>query len=303
MKPTLLMFIVSLIFAPFLSGVINRVKAFFAGRKGPPLLQRYYDIAKLLRKDYKYPERASWVFRSGPVVVLAGSVTAALMTPFGCAVGVFSFQGDFIFWIGAFTLSRLFMIVAAVDSGSAFEGMGASREAWFGALAEPAILLSMAALAVATGKDRLGGFLGFFSPETWSQHFVSLTFAAIALVLTILVENARIPIDDPNTHLELTMIHEAMLLDHGGPDLAILEYAASLKLWVMGALVIGFIVPFENIFLPDALRFVGGMLLFAIVIGYIESRMARLRMLKVGQFLAGAVVIAALSLLMAARNL
>lgn len=304
MKQALLMFFLSLILAPLLTGVINRVKALAAGRRGPPLLQHYYDLAKLARKEIKHPRCSSWVFRAGPAVAFAGSLAAAVITPFGYERSVVFFPGDFLIWVGAFGLARLFMVLAALDSGSAFEGMGASREAWFGALAEPAILLSMAALALVTGGESLSGFLGFFSEATWRDHFVSLLFAALALFLTALAENARIPVDDPNTHLELTMIHEAMLLDHGGPDLALAEYAASLKLWIMGALVVGFTLPARHGgFWLDAVIFLVGMLAFAALIGVVESRMARLRMSKVRQFLAGAAALAVLSLLMAARNL
>ena len=298
------MFIVSLVLCPLLIGVINRVKSFVGGRRGPPLLQMYYDLAKLASKEYKYPGKASWVFRAGPVVVLAGVLAAASVTPFGSERSLLQFHGDFLVWAGAFTLARVFMILAAIDSAGAFAGMGSSREAWFGALAEPALLLSLAALAVATGETTLASMLAYFGPAHSGSHVVTLIFAALALFLVALTENARIPVDDPNTHLELTMIHEAMLLDHGGPDLALVEYASTLKLWVMGALIVGITPParFADPWL-DAACFLGGMLVYAALIGCVESAMARLRLRKVTQLLAGAGVLAALSLMMAARHL
>lgn len=299
----LIMFVFTLVACPFLLGIVNRTKAVFAGRTGPPLLQKYYDLAKLLRKDLVYSRTATWIFRACPVVVLAGSLAAAVMTPFGRGGALFSFQGDFLVWAGAFTLARVFMVLAALDVGSSFEGMGGSREAWYAALAEPAMFLALAALAAIARDYSLTGFFLSLTPETTGKHFMALLFAAFALFLVALAENCRIPVDDPTTHLELTMIHEVMILDHSGPDLALIEYGAALKIWVMGALVVGAAVPVDiGSWWLDAGCFLGGMLVFAVILGTVELVMARLRLVRVPQFLVGALVLAVLSVVMMARN-
>jgi formate hydrogenlyase subunit 4 len=235
--------VLALVLAPLLLGVINRTKAIFGGRRGAPLLQTYYDIAKLLRKGAVYSRTTSWVFRAGPIVGLAAALGSLLIVPLGGRPGVLSFPGDLVllaYWLG---LMRFFTVAAALDTGSAFEGMGASREVQFSALAEPALLVALAALFKLTGFGAIADVYATLDPQTlWASGPILLLVAA-ALLVVYLAENARIPVDDPNTHLELTMIHEVMVLDHGGPDFAMITYAASLKLWVLGALIVGILVP------------------------------------------------------------
>lgn len=298
----LVMFAASVALCPLLLGVVNRVKAFFGGRRGPPLVQVYRDIAKLAAKDAVYSDASTWIFRACPVAVLAAALAAGLLTPQG-GPALLSFQGDFLVWVGAFTMARVFMILAGLDVGSSFEGMGGSREAWFAALAEPALFLAMAALAVISGARSLSGFYLALTPRTSGDHIVVLLFAALAIFLAALAENARIPVDDPATHLELTMVHEVMILDHSGPDLAILTYGSALKLWVMGALAVGMAVPVQigSVWL-DAVCFLAGMLAFALAVGVVESVMARMRFGRVPQFLVGAAVLASLAIIMAVRS-
>jgi formate hydrogenlyase subunit 4 len=297
----LIMFVLALVLCPLLPGLINRVKARFAGRAGPPLLQKYYDLRKLLGRDVVYSTTATWVFRACPVVVPGAAVAAAALTPFGRGGSLLSFPGDFLIWAGAFTCARVFMILAALDVGSSFEGMGGSREAWYAVLAEPALFLAMGVLAVISRDSSLSGFFLSLTPETTARHFMPLLFAALALFVVALSENARIPVDDPTTHLELTMIHEVMILDHSGPDLALVEYGGMLKLWVMGALAVGAAVPVDigSMWL-DTACFLGGMLVFAVIIGTVESVMARLKLVRVPQLLVGAVVLAAMAVVMVA---
>lgn len=296
-----IMFVLSLILCPLLYGIINRVKAIFAGRKGPPLLQKYYDLRKLLGKDSVYSTNATWLFPACAVAVPAAGIAAAAITPFGPAVGLLTFQGDFIVWAGAFTLARVIMILAALDVGSSFEGMGASREAWYSVLAEPAIYLAMVSLAVISQDYSLSGFFHMLTPEVTTRNLMALIFAATALFLVSLSENARIPVDDPTTHLELTMIHEVMILDHSGPDLAFIEYGAALKLWVMGAIFVGAALPVEiGTWWQDSLCFLGAMALYAILIGIVESVMARLKLIRVPQYLLGALSLATLSVILVA---
>ena len=299
----IIMFMLALLLCPLLLGIINRVKAKFAGRHGPPLLQKYYDLKKLLAKDLVYSHTSTWIFRACPSVVLGASIAAAVLTPFGAGGGLIAFQGDFLVWAGAFTMARVAMILAALDVGSSFEGMGGSREAWYAVLAEPALFLAMAALAVISHDFSMSGFFLTLVPEVTAKYFMALLFAALALFVVSLAENARIPVDDPTTHLELTMIHEVMILDHSGPDLALIEYGAALKLWVMGALAVGAAVPVNtDNRLLDMACFLGGMFVFAVLIGTVESVMARLRLVRVPQLLLGALVLAALSVIMVAKN-
>ncbi|HVI95870.1 MAG TPA: NADH-quinone oxidoreductase subunit H, partial [Anaeromyxobacter sp.] len=223
---TLLHLAALLALPPLLLGIVNRTKAVFAGRVGPPLVQPYLDLAKLLRKGAVYSRTTTWVFRAGPVIGLAAVAAAGLLLAMGGAPAALSFGGDFVLFAYLLGLARFFTALAALDTGSPFEGMGAAREVTFASLAEPALFLCLLVLARATGTISLSGMLGAALPAAWGSAGPALLLAAIALFVIALAENARIPVDDPNTHLELTMIHEVMVLDHGGPDLAFILYGA-----------------------------------------------------------------------------
>ncbi len=283
--------LLALALAPLLLGVINRTKAFFAGRNGQPLFQLYYDLAKLLRKGAVYSRTTSWVFRAGPIVGLAAVVLATAIVPLAGVGAPLAFAGDLVLFAYLLGLMRFFTVIAALDTGSAFEGMGASREVQFSALAEPVLFLALAALARQAGSLSLTGILSAVTPAGPAWALV-----AVALLVVLLAENARIPVDDPNTHLELTMIHEVMVLDHSGPDFAFILYGAALKLWVLGALLVGVVLPGGNIFLSLL-----AMVALAVVVGVIESTMARLRLLRVPQLLVGAGALAALALILVMR--
>jgi formate hydrogenlyase subunit 4 len=294
--------VLALLIAPFLLGVINRIKAVFAGRTGQPLLQAYYDMAKLLRKGAVYGKTTSWIFKAGPVVGLASVLVAVSVVPFAGIPALLNFAGDLLLLTYVLGLMRFFTVAAALDTGSAFEGMGASREVQFSALAEPALLLCMAAIARKTGSFSLSSMLPGLTPQVWSTEGPALAMIAVSLFAILLAENARIPVDDPNTHLELTMIHEVMVLDHSGPDFAFILYSAALKLWVMGALLVGVILPVRsgNLWLDIPLATLG-MIIVAILIGVIESIMARLRLVRVPQLLIGAGVISVIALILILR--
>lgn len=294
--------VLALMIAPFLLGVINRIKAVFAGRTGQPLLQAYYDLSKLLCKGAVYGKTTTWVFKAGPVVGLASVLVALSVVPFAGIPALLNFGGDLLLLAYALGLMRFFTVTAALDTGSAFEGMGASREVQFSALAEPSLLLGLAAIARKTGSISLSSMLPGLTPQVWATAGPALAMIAVALFAVLLAENARIPVDDPNTHLELTMIHEVMVLDHSGPDFAFILYSAALKLWVMSALLIGIILPVRsgNLWLDIPAAF-AGMILIAILIGVIESIMARLRLLRVPQLLVGACVISVIGLILILR--
>ena len=295
MKPlSLLVPVFALVFAPLLPGVINRTKAFFAGRVGPPVLQAYYDLARLLRKGAVYSRTTSWVFRAGPVVGLAAVLAATALVPFGGFSAPLAFAGDLVLLAYLFGLMRFFTVIAAMDTGSSFEGMGASREVTFALLAEPALFLGLAAIARMTGSLSLSTMV----PGAWRSSGIVLALIAAALMVIVLAENSRIPVDDPNTHLELTMIHEVMVLDHSGPDFAFILYGAALKLWVLGALVAGIAVPHSGNLWVDTSAALAAMFGLAVLVGVVESCMARLRLVRVPRLLAGAGVLAALALLL-----
>ena len=294
--------VLSAIVAPLYLGVIQRTKSLFAGRAGPPIAQTYFDLFKLLRKGAVYSGTTTWVFRLGPIAGPAAGLAALSLLPQGPAAAAWSFTGDFLVLIYLLAAARFFTLISALDTGSSFEGMGASREAAFSALAEPVLLLSVAAAARTTGQTSLSGI--FAGAGAALSHGAAPIFLllAVALVIVLLAENSRIPVDDPSTHLELTMIHEVMVLDHGGPDLALILWGASLKLWILGALIVGLLLPIRT-GLPwiDWLAFAGGMLLLALIIGVIESSIARLRMNRVPQFLVGGGAFAVVALALAMR--
>jgi len=291
--------VLALVAAPLLLGVINRTKAVFAGRTGQPLLQPYYDIWKLLRKGAVYSGTTSWIFRTGPVLGLAVTLVASLLMPFGGLPAAISFNGDLILFIYLFGLWRFFTVISALDTGSSFEGMGASREVTFAALSEPALLIGLAAIAKCTGHISLSPMFSSVVPNLWFGSGPTLVLVGFALLIVFLAENCRIPVDDPNTHLELTMIHEVMVLDHGGPDFGFILYSAALKMWLLGQILVGIIIPVHtgNILL-DTGTAMTAMLMLAVVVGVIESSMARLRLLHVPQLLIGATTLSVLALVL-----
>src|SRR5438477_5120722 len=288
----------ALLLAPLLPGLINRMKAFVAGRRGPPLLQPYWDIAKCLRRGAVYGDVTTALFRLGPVVNLAALMAATLIVPFGGIRPPLSFPGDIVVLAGLFALGRFATVLAALDTGSSFEGMGASREAHFEALAEPAFLLALAVLARVTGGFSLTPIYDAINLVAWIAALPTLALVAMTLLILTLVENSRIPVDDPTTHLELTMIHEVMVLDHSGPELGIIQYAAALKLWVLGSLLIGLVPLRSEIPWLDASAMLLGMAVLALAIGMIESAMARYRLVQVPQFIVGAATLSAVGFIL-----
>jgi formate hydrogenlyase subunit 4 len=291
-----------LLLPPLLLGAVSRVKSLFAGRTGPPLLQAYRDLARLLRKGTVTSRTTTWVFRAGPVGGLAAVATAGLLMAFGGAPAPVAFAGDFVLFAALLGLARFLTALSALDTGSAFEGMGAAREVTFASMAEPALFLCLVVLARATGDLSLTGMLDSGLPAAWAAHGPALVLAALALFVVALAENARIPVDDPSTHLELTMIHEVMVLDHSGPDLAFIHYGAALKLWLFGALVVRLAMgdPARSPWLAFP-AFLAGMLGFAVAVGTVESVMARLRLERVPQLLVGASVLAVFALVLLLR--
>jgi formate hydrogenlyase subunit 4 len=291
-----------LLLPPLLLGVVNRVKAIAAGRKGPPLLQLYFDLAKLLRKGAVYSRTTTWVFRAGPAVGLAAIVTAGTMLPVAGQPAIVSFAGDFVLFAYLLALARFATALAALDTGSSFEGMGAAREVSFASMAEPALFLVLVVMARATGSLSLSGMLGPGLAAAWRAAAPALLLSAIALFVVALAENSRIPVDDPNTHLELTMIHEVMVLDHSGPDLAFILYGAALKFFLFGALLVRLVADVRMTgFWAAEGAFVVELVGFSILVGLVESGMARLRLTRVPQMLVGASVLSVFALVLLLR--
>ena len=275
--------LLALLLAPLAAGIVNRVKAKFSGRHGKPLLQLYYDVFKLLRKGEVTGNGTTWVFSAGPVVALVSTLLALALIPLGGTASPFAFQGDFILCAYLLGMGRFATILAALDTGSPFEGMGASREALFGALTEPVLFLVLLALittAESMGVDRelsLSTLFNGFAPQAWTNGRPELVMLVFVMGVLLLVENCRIPVDDPNTHLELTMIHEVMVLDHSGPNLAFIQYGAALKLWLFSSLLTGLFLPAIPLWAHTPLSLCG-IFLMACAVGVVESVMARLRM-------------------------
>ncbi len=285
----------ALVAAPFLLGIINRTKAILAGRRGQPMLQAYYDLFKLLRKGAAYSQTTTWLFRAGPIVNLAAVVVGLLLIPFAGSPAPINFDGDLILLAYVLGLARFFIVAAALDTGSSFEGMGASREVTFSMLVEPTLFVGLFALSRLSHSLSLSGILYATGVTGWSIGAPALV--AGAFFVLYLAENARIPVDDPTTHLELTMIHEVMVLDHSGPDFGLVSYGSALKLWLLGALFVGVFSPNLTeapLWFREGYAIIG-MALLAIAVGVVESSMARLRLVRVPQLLVGAGALATLA--------
>lgn len=287
---------------PLLLGVISRTKALFAGRTGAPLFQPYYDLFRLLRKGTVFSRTTTWVFRAGPIVTLAATLAASLLIPFGNHLPPIYFNGDMILFVYLLALGRFFTTIAALDTGSSFEGMGASREVTFSCLAEPVVFIALMTLSRLSGSLSLSGILAHSSLALWSTSGAALILLSAGLFIVLLAENSRIPFDDPTTHLELTMIHEVMVLDHSGPAFGMILYGAAVKLYILGAFFLQVLIPFRLTgSLPGWLLFIVSMFFLAIMIGVVESVMARLRLPRVPQMLLSACVLSAFAMILVLR--
>jgi formate hydrogenlyase subunit 4 len=289
-----------LLAAPLLPGVITKTKARVAGRSGPPLLQPYYDMAKLLRKGTVLSSTTTWVFLLAPAVAVVVPVLASLLLPLAGTRSPIAFSGDAILFVYLFALSRFCTTAAALDTGSAFGGMGAARELTFAALAEPALFFGLLALARVSRSLSLSSLLAV-GGTGWRHASAALVLIVASWFIVLLAESSRVPFDDPNTHLELTMIHEVMVLDHSGPAFGLILYGSALKLFVFSALIAAVLLPRTGIPLTDAAATLGAVLLLGVVIGLVESGMARLRLVRVPQLLVTASLIAGFAVVLVLR--
>ncbi len=291
-------FLLALLLSPLLPGIINKVKAFFAGRKGPSVFQLYYDIAKLLKRASIRSSTACGLVRLAPLLNLAALLCALALLPHAMRISPLAFAFDIVLFLYLLGSARVITVLGAMDTGSSFEGMGASREMQFSALAEVAFFAVIAFLAVQTHSSSTSHLLTHTGIVCggWQADWIGLCFCGFALLILLLAENCRIPFDDPDTHLELTMIHEAMILDNGGPDLALIHYAAALKLWILSLFFVSVLLPYVICGWLALIVQTGAILLTSVLIGVIESTMARYRFLKVPQMLLTAFGLAALAI-------
>jgi formate hydrogenlyase subunit 4 len=278
-------FISILIAALFFPGIILRTKSIASGRKGPGIFQPVKDIRVLFRKGSVFSSTTGIIFQIAPVVSLASIICAALVLPFGNLRSLISFEGDFIYFAYLLALGKFFAIIGALDTGSSFEGMGANREAFFSMLIEPAFFILLATFAMLTGYTSFSDIFDHFFITGNNNVLIYSIMGIYLFVQTAMIENSRIPVDDPKTHLELTMIHEVMILDNSGFDKALIHLGSYLKFAIYGSLMYNILVPSGwSLFLKIVLFF-SVQVIFAVVIGVTESFRARNKMNKNPKFI------------------
>lgn len=289
--------LLAVVTAPFFMGLVNQTKAFFGGRRGPGFLRLYRDLGKLLRKSCPRPAPSTWLFDLAQCASLGAVVAAVMVFPW-LGGGGFASSVPAAFFFYLLAAGRFFTVLGALDAGNAFEGMGASREVQFSAIAELIIFIVLGFLVLLTGDLSLSGVLSGITPDAWKANVIPLVLVLTAFLAVFLLENCRVPFDDPETHLELTMIHEAMLLDVGGPDLAFALYGAALKFELLAAFLVMMFIPNFGCGWTHVAALFSGIAFLSVVTGVIESVMARMRFLKLPQTLVGAALVAALAVLL-----
>lgn len=287
--------------APLVPGVIARTKAVAAGRRGAPVWQLYADLWKLARRGIVYSTTTTWIFRLAPVVLVATTLAAAALLPLDGRGSVLRFAGDAVAFAYLLALGRFTLVLAALDTGSSFEGMGASRDTAFASVVEPGLFISLAALGIIAHDFSLSAMLGETAVQAADvTRAPSVVMVAISLFVLALAECSRVPVDDPATHLELTMVHEVMVLDHSGPDLAMILYANALKLAVFAAIILSVLIPGPGGWM-GLLVLLGSFVATGIAIGVVESVMARLRLSRVPLYIAGGSALALFGLILLLR--
>ncbi len=280
----MLSLVLILITAPFFVGIILKVKAKFAARKMPSILQPIYDVSRLFKKGAVYSTTTSIIFKIAPLVYFSSVVIAAFFIPIGSLKGVLSFNADFVYFAYLLAFGKFMMILAAMDTGSGFEGMGANREALYSMLIEPAFFILIVSLALFTENTSFYGLFKSLQISTNLSYILGLT-AIYVLMYIAMIENSRSPVDDPNTHLELTMIHEVMVLDNSGFDLALIHVATWLKFSIYGALISNFIIQMEWPLYWQLGTYFLIQVAFAGVVGLLESFRARNKLGKNPQWI------------------
>jgi len=265
-------------------GLVAIIKAKVVGRKGPVILQPLYDVFKLMRKGSVYSVTTGFLFQLAPVIYFSSILVSLLFLPVGNYRALLSFEGDFVLFAYMLAFGRFMMIIAAMDTGSGFEGMGANREAFYSLLAEPAFFTIFGSLALLTGHTSFYDIFANLYVESVLSYFVAILMIYI-LFWVSMVENSRLPVDDPKTHLELTMVHEVMVLDHSGFDLALIQMAGYLKFAIFGTLIFNLVLPIQNNFFVQLALFPIVQIIYAVLVGLIESFRARNKMMKNAQWI------------------
>jgi formate hydrogenlyase subunit 4 len=294
-----------LVLAPLLTGLVRKVKAYLLRRRGPSVLQPYRDLLRLLRKEVVLAHNASWLFRVTPYLVFAATWVAAALVPTFAMGLYFSWSADLIAITALIGSARFFLALAGMDIGTSFGGIGASREVMIASLAEPAMIMITFTLALIAGSTQLSNIAAFMlSPEAGLS--VSLGLALIALIIVALAENARVPVDNPATHLELTMVHEAMVLEYSGRHLAMIEFAASLKLLLYVSLIACIFAPWGlagsgaglGAMAIGVVAYLAKLGVGAVLLGLFETAIAKMRVFRVPEFLGGAFMLGLLASLL-----
>jgi len=294
-----------LLLAPLLTGFVRKVKARMLRRCGPPLIQPYRDLIRLMRKEIVLAENASWLFRVIPYLIFAATWVAAALVPTFRTGLLFSWSADLIAIIALLGSARFFLALAGLDVGTSFGGIGSSREVMIASLAEPAVLMIVFTLALIAGSTQLSTMASFMlSPEVGLR--VSLGLALIAMIMVAIAENARIPVDNPATHLELTMVHEAMVLEYSGHHLALIEFTASLKLLLYVSLIACLFMPW-GLATPaggaaalgiGALTYFAKLAVGGFLLALFETAIAKMRVFRVPEFLGAALMLGLLATLL-----
>jgi formate hydrogenlyase subunit 4 len=294
-----------LLLAPLFTGYVRKVKARLLRRQGPPLIQPYLDLARLTRKEVVLAENASWLFRVSPYLIFAATWVAASLIPTFRTGLLFSWSADLIAIIALLGSARFFLALAGLDVGTSFGGIGSSREVMIASLAEPAMLMIMFTLALIAGSTQLSTIAAFMTSSEVGLR-VSLALVLVGLIMVAIAENGRVPIDNPATHLELTMVHEAMVLEYSGRHLALIELAASLKLLLYASLLACLFLPWgigsASASLPTlaigALAYLGKLALAGFLLALFETSIAKMRVFRVPQFLGAALMLGLLATLL-----
>jgi formate hydrogenlyase subunit 4 len=279
----MLSLVLIIVAALFFTGIVIRTKSLASGRKGPGIMQPIKDVIRLFKKGAVYSETTSFIFQVAPTIYFASIIMAMLVVPFGRTKGLISFNCDFIFFAYVLALGKFFSILSAMDTGSSFEGMGASREALYSMFAEPAFFILMGSFALLTGYTSFQEIFAALHIGSYISYALA-TLATFVLIMIAMIENSRMPIDDPKTHLELTMVHEVMILDNSGFDLGLILTGGYLKFAIYGALIVNLFIGIVDYQYAIPLFFVIQFLM-AVTIGLIESFMARFRMSHNAQFI------------------
>ncbi len=280
----LLNFII-LLFVPFLMmGIIKKTKTFWAGKKGPSVFQPLYDFIRLMKKDFVISKTTSVVFRIAPIITFSTVLFAGLFVPLASGSALINIPAGLIVFAYTLALGKFASLISAMDTGSSFEGMGASREACFSTIVEPAFFIVIASIMALTGNYTFGALSNIIS-SAGSYGVLIIIFSIVVLFIMMLTEASRVPVDDPATHLELTMIHEVMILDNSGSDLALFSWANSIKLLLLSSLIANMIIPSTVEGWLAVLLYLLIMFIISIIIGTVESGMARIRMSHVFEFI------------------